>query len=392
MRWILLALGLASGCAPILHTHHHTLQSFESTRPCGQGPFVFEVEGTGARWSEGVHFNVYSPHDVTFQWEATLEGQVINSGTLGSRRLVPDADEMSFKNIADGVDNAHCLRTDPIPVQVVTAPTPKPSMATTPPEQTAMSTGPLLKPNEEIPPLNIGPWLTKTGRGWLFIQPVTLENRDPALRALADGATIRIVLWSIAPNDLRDVRFFVEHWSRAPRSDENYVAWLDKKQARIDARWERQRLRVSEHRPRRAKRSQRRIKRAKKRRPIQRPVSPKPTVATETIQSAPAPVVAPGRPPYPVPEVVGDAPYIGATWTPGYWHWHQTQWLWIAGWWSGQERVVPQTVPPAPIPPQTTVQAVQPTAPAVYIRGHWSLGVNGMRWIHGGWHLEIAVE
>ena len=241
--------------------------------------------------------------------------------------MVPDADGLSFKNVANGVDNAPIFaRPDSLRGHRPTRSPPWTQATRATAESVGLSSRPTVRP-----PTTTSPRLIETGRGRLSIRPITFENRDPALRALDDGAPIRIVLWSMAPNDLRDVRFVLEHWSR--RLVQRNSMWrLDKKQARIDARWERQR-------PRRAKRAQRRIARAR-RPPIRRPDSPKPNAAKPSAGVRRSPLATPS-----VPEVIG--PPISAHVDPGYWHGIDTVDL-DRRMVVRAKRVVPHTVPQHP--------------------------------------------
>ena len=223
------------------------------------------------------------------------------------------------------------------------------------------------------------------------ITPLTFANRNPDVHAVKKGAVVRFVLWSMQPNDLDNVRFVLKHWTLAPRSDDAFVAWIHEKQARQAERWTRQQPRRAKRSQRRAKRSQRRAKRQAAKPP--RPVRTTPTVQPSAVAVAvtPAPI-DPGPPPSPVPETSGAAPFAGAVWTPGYWHWHEPQWIWISGWWSGQPPRVPTILPPAPKSTVRIEHRTKPEQPAVFIRGHWSVGINGVRWIEGRWHLRVGVE
>ena len=380
MYRVLWAVLVLSGCAPVLHTRHRTIASYVSEQPCGQGPYIFEVKAEGARWEEGMALTLYSPHDVHFQWEASVDGRVVDTGALGRFRMVPDETGLGFVNVANGVDNERCIRVVPLVDEVASGPSARVSDA--PPSQAMVRTSVAeqlaLVPDRDPPPDSIHSWLIDTGRGKLSVNQIQLTNRDPNAKAIAPGAKIRIELWSLTPNHLDGVHFQLIHWSRAPRSEEAFVAWLQEKQKRQSERFARQRPRV-------AKRAARRV--GKK---------PKRVVPTRKVTGVTAPLdvvakpVQPGKPPMPVPEVKGIAPFLGATWTPGYWQWHDAQWVWISGWWSGQKPTLPERVPPTPASEVSVAIERPPNASAVYISGHWSIDIHGVTWVDGRWHVRVT--
>ena len=173
MYRVLWAVLVLSGCAPVLHTRHRTIASYVSEQPCGQGPYVFEVEAEGARWEEGMALTLYSPHDVHFQWEASVDGRVVDTGALGRFRMVPDETGLEFVNVANGVDNERCIRAVPIVDEVASGPNVRESDA--PPSQdtvgTSVASQPALVPDRDPPPDSINSWLIDTGRGKLSVNP-----------------------------------------------------------------------------------------------------------------------------------------------------------------------------------------------------------------------------
>lgn len=76
----------------------------------------------------------------------------------------------------------------------------------------------------------------------------------------------------------------------------------------------------------------------------------------------PGAVVVAQAPPPPPPEVVPVAPSPGYVWTPGYWSWGVSGWVWIGGVW-----------------------VVRPHPRAVWVGGHWYRHGHGYIWVGGHW-------
>ena len=379
---LLLALLLLSGCGPMMRVQQHKLQAFSAVQRCGQGPYTFDLPGMGSRWEEGASLRVFSPHDVSFQYEVSIDGNLYRTGTIGKYRMVPDAHDIYHtRNAANGLDNERCVRADfsvdEVPLEVTTDRYEPPATAWTP-ATIVPDNEPNLHPVKP-PPQAIEQWLVDTHRGTLKLPVLNFQNRDPEKQALSSGAALQFVLWSIQPNDLEDVIFVVEHWSRGPKSDEALIAWLEKKRIR-------QTLRVKRQQARHRKRATHRIRRAarkKNRTPKRAKATAPPTV------NQPAPK-QPGKPPPPVPEEAGSPPHTSAFWTPGYWFWHQERWIWVSGWWSGADVEIPLALPPnetatEPPPPK-------PNESALFIPGHWSVSIQGQIWHPGRWHLRVRLH
>ena len=395
MTRLLFAWIVLTGCGPAMWTQHHTVEAFASTQPCGQGPYVFDAEGFGSRWEEQWMMEVYSRHDLAMRWEASVDGEVVRSGSIGKTRLVPNPNGLDAINVANGVDNERCLRVfSPVEGEEASAERRLEAPAADP--ERPLESQPVqhsdLVPTE-VPPDDLDRWLEETHRGRLRLQALLFENRNPDQVALPAGAALKFVLWSLEPNDLRDVVFVVTHRSRGPRSDEAFIAWLKEKQARQKVRRERQQRARTRRASTRgaARRAQRRTERNQRK--YQRQMSRRNSPASGSVPLDSKPVrvpVDPGKPPPAVPELPGSPPRVGATWTPGYWHWQDEVWGWISGWWSGGENKPPATLPPAP--EVSTPPPPPPSQPSVFIQGHWSVGIEGTVWVPGRWYVRLTVE
>jgi hypothetical protein len=94
------------------------------------------------------------------------------------------------------------------------------------------------------------------------------------------------------------------------------------------------------------------------------PVTSTTTVTREVTTTGPATrqVLVTQAPPAPRVEVQTVAPGPGYVWTPGYWQWTGTDYVWVSGNW-----------------------VVRPRPSAVYVRGHWERRAGGYVWIPGRW-------
>ena len=92
------------------------------------------------------------------------------------------------------------------------------------------------------------------------------------------------------------------------------------------------------------------------------PVTTTTTVTREVTTTGPATgeVLVTQAPPAPRVEVQTVAPGPGYVWTPGYWRWTGTDYVWVSGNW-----------------------VVRPRSGAVYVRGHWERRPGGWVWIPG---------
>ncbi|HTL38727.1 MAG TPA: hypothetical protein VL326_36600 [Kofleriaceae bacterium] len=99
-----------------------------------------------------------------------------------------------------------------------------------------------------------------------------------------------------------------------------------------------------------------------------------------------------GPPPAALAETMPPRLSVNATWRPGYWHWVDSTWVWLAGMWRVPEAdVVAEQTTTAPIaPPALQIEApsAPPVASAVWTAGFWQWDGAKYVWIAGSWQLR----
>lgn len=406
------------------------LRWYRASTPCGQGPYVFEVDATGAKYGEDVELLVATPRKVAFEARTTITGDAprtasgvydgtgIASGMPDNARCVADAKERLA--IARGTGSGD------------------PGV----PGGTTVITG-------EPPP----PPTTTTAELVLETESFEASATIVHLRVPRAGR-VRFELWSIAPNDLIDVRFGVGRIVWRPNvSEAAYELYLTAEQERYEAEARRapvvvatrpqpkpvvvdtreadrrRQIAAALEEDRREKRrrfceahhddrdcwgaggyrmhahlEQKKLERAaycakapedarcwtdeewRKRR-----IAWDERASTARTESRPD-----GPPPGPKDDPQSPKPSTNATWRPGYWHWVEGQWVWLAGMWRVPEEDIaaeqtatapsappaqPEPEPPPPPPPVTT---------AVWIPGSWQWDGARWIWIAGAYQLRPA--
>jgi hypothetical protein len=103
-----------------------------------------------------------------------------------------------------------------------------------------------------------------------------------------------------------------------------------------------------------------------------------------------------GPPPDPLAEVAPPRLSVNATWRPGYWHWLDRSWVWLAGQWRVPQADIDAaqttTAPVAPPAPQAEPVPVAPTTVAVWIAGFWQWDGAAWVWVPGSWQLRPSAR
>jgi hypothetical protein len=115
------------------------------------------------------------------------------------------------------------------------------------------------------------------------------------------------------------------------------------------------------------------------------------TVEPKAATKQPPPARAESQPPRPSPN---------AAWIPGYWQFTDG-WLWSAGFWRvpqqdiEQEKTVEAPKPPPPPkvePPPPTEVAYHQARRAIWTPGYWMWNGSGYIWIAGAWRIPDGAE
>lgn len=103
-----------------------------------------------------------------------------------------------------------------------------------------------------------------------------------------------------------------------------------------------------------------------------------------------------GPPPAALAEVVPPRLSLHATWRPGYWHWLDRAWVWLAGQWRVPQADIDaaQTTTAPAAPPAEQVEEVPPapTTVAIWIPGFWQWDGAAWVWVAGSWQLRPSAR
>ncbi|HUS28489.1 MAG TPA: hypothetical protein VMZ53_08270 [Kofleriaceae bacterium] len=99
-----------------------------------------------------------------------------------------------------------------------------------------------------------------------------------------------------------------------------------------------------------------------------------------------------GPPPSPLEETIPPKLSVNAEWRPGYWHWLDNTWVWLAGMWRVPEQDIvaeqTTTAPIAPPPLQVEAPPAAPVQAAVWVNGFWQWDGAKWLWVAGSWQLR----
>jgi len=309
VRYVILCL-LAAGC----NDYRTQTRAFVATTPCGQGPYDITVPVDGKTGAEGIEVIACTSHRLVGHVEVTANG-------------------MPFRTEAFGyvADNARCMAGQPTIVATqAAAGDGGGSAGAAGPGSRAAAPALVERPyyGKETP---FGDELCKSyGLGSQTLYGQTTTNTE----VLHAGMTMRVRIWSDAPNDLENVVFMVRHV-------------LSKKSLAEVKKDEAEELREAEKHP------------------------------VKESDLPPPPPPSHGPPPAPLAEQQPPAPIAGATWTPGYWTWTGNAWGWIAGFWRDDRVAMPA--------PRVEMPGAPPAPMAVWIGGAWTLRGGSWIWVRGRW-------
>ncbi|HEY3354320.1 MAG TPA: hypothetical protein VGQ83_13795 [Polyangia bacterium] len=327
-----------------------SVHGFASKERCSQGPLDLEVEALGADRVERLVVLACGPRAIGGRYHLSSPWYE-QTGSFGSEqpaneRCIAKAGERV--TVTDGTGAAG------------------PSGAKAAPGK---GKGKKQKPGEtpDAPKPVAVPWTADRAceRSLTVVDQSWTANGGSPLKA---GARLRVRLWSAAPNDLEGVVFVVrqlalaatvtnDQWQEYRRRDDAYDkalrAYIDKLPSCGTPEAVHHTCAVRK---------------------------PDPSKAAQP-SAPPPPPRAEKRPP---------RPSANADWVPGYWHWGQERWGWIAGWWRvPQSDVAGNLTARAPAPPPALKHErpdARPTEGAVWVPGHW-MWSEGWVWVDGGWRL-----
>ena len=320
-----------------------SVHGYTAATTCGQGPYRIEAAALGARYGEQLEVNICAPRSLEGDYRftrGTEQGEPRHFGSLNnSDHCVPTAAELAHHGTAPSDAGA---TTSPPRGGTAGAPASAPAAAA--PPTLAAVTGSV---GETCP---TGTYLT----GILDYSMISASDGVP----WSPGMPLVLDVWSTEPLDLDGAVFVVIQ--RGVRADMTVDAWKSYRDAsdRYTDAWNAY-LAGEVHAGRASY------------------LDEKPRSA-----DAPPPPRVESKPP---------RPSVHAEWIPGFWQREQT-WLWSAGFWrvpeadiAAEQTIQAPVAPPAAKP--ETVAAPAASAALVWTPGYWAWNGSAYLWIEGAWRI-----
>lgn len=322
-----------------------SVRGYTANTTCGQGPYRIEVPALGEKYAEQIEVSICAPRSLEGDYRFThgTEHELRHFGSRNnSERCTPTADELARHGTASGpsAPGGTSLGGGATSSTASSAPA-----SATPTTLTAVS-GAIA---EDCPQ---GTYLT----GILHFTMMS-DKPEPAWDA---GTPLVVDVWSTEPLDLTDAVFVVIQ--RGVSADMTVAMWKAYREA--SDRWVdlwNAYLRGEVH-------------------------AGRASYYDSTARSTDAP-------PPPRTEVKPPRPSVHAEWIPGFWQ-HEQQWVWSAGFWRVPEAdITAQQTASAPVaPPPVKTEPTPPPAPAasaslVWTPGYWAWNGSAYIWIDGAWRI-----
>jgi len=242
------------------------------------------------------------------------------------------------------------------------------------------------------------------GKWWFPIVDPHWGNSDPGATALTVGAEILVRLWSVEPNDLEDVVFVMDHFVVQPSgTDDEWIANLREQELEREEEQSEEELRVAYCQSHLDDEDcwgdggyDGYVARLNAPAFVPEPQPQNQGQVVPPPPPPPPPREPDGPPPALLAEVQPPSPSVHAGWVPGYWRWTGFEWFWLVGWWRVPEADVEQGLttraPEAPPPLQAEVSGPSPMAGAIWTPGYWQWGETAFVWVKGSWQIPPQPE
>ena len=353
MRW--LAIVVACGCGanphvverarleheePVPPYDVRSIHGFTAPSDCGQGPYRVEATALGARFGESIEVMLCAPAPRHLQgdYQVTSGGDTERPKHFGTRndnaRCAPTAAELAHPAAGDASVGPATSAGG-----VAAAPTASSArLALVPSSDAFGETCPDGMREESVILYNI-------------------EGGSDGVPLVEAGSALYVDIWSDAPLDLQGVSFVViqraVHADMTPQTWQAYLEakaqWIDKWNAFIAGE-------VSSGRSH---------------------------YIDRTAHTA-------GAPPPPRVEVKPPQPSVHAEWIAGFWQ-HEGTWVWSAGFWRvPDEDIAAEQTVAAPVEPPAMKVEVPPAAASatlVWTPGYWAWNGSAYIWIEGAWRI-----
>jgi len=352
MRFAFAAIAIACGCGGSPHDAERArlkaeepvppydvrgIRGYTAPSDCGQGPYRVEATALGARFGESIEVMLCAPRHLQGDYQVTSGGTSDPPKHFGtsndSDRCKPTASEIAHP-VGGGVSAPASGGGGGAAAPVETAP----RVALVPSTATFAETCP-------------------DGTRETSVILYYMEGGRDGAPLVAAGSPLYVDVWSAEPLDLEGASFVVvQRGVHADMTGERWQAYLDAK-----AQW-----------------------RDKWNAFVAGEVSAgRSTYIDRTPHSAEAP--PPAR-----AEVKPPQPSAHAEWIPGFWQ-REGTWIWSAGFWRVPDADVAaeQTVAAPVAPPAIKVEAPPsaPSATLVWTPGYWAWNGSAYIWIEGAWRI-----
>lgn len=351
---------------------------------------VLEFPAKGFRWGEGIWIYAHTDHEISGQAEIDVAGSKMTTGFHDLRRANWSADDVG--------DDSRCRDAVSATTGAPSAvPSTKPGPGGKPPPAPSGKVPPTPAPAPLPTAAEIGFTFDASFAGdprpSVPIFGISLDHRvwaddDFDKPPIAAGATIRIKLWGMRSIDWGGV---VVEVSRSELKPKDEIAWrkkLDDKRrvhredrAKSDDAWKKRQAHLDDCR----------------KRPKDadcQDVAPKPpsTPASTPATTPSTPPITNTPPPAPRVESPPPKPSDGAIWVSGRWVFDGRAWsYWSPGFWrvpdadvTGKHTTTAPKMPPAP---KTENKPPLPIPGAVWTPGYWHWQVSVWVWIDGAWRM-----
>lgn len=213
-------------CSPYLRESTVRSEFYQLNRRCSQGPFVLKTVLTGNRWGENSYLTIYTKRDVKLNYEIQSEA-FVRKGSIGDTQLngfcltKPEKSQNGPEN-GGTKDNSE---NPPPPTNPVTGTVPSNPVTDL---LIKISSNPLLSNPQRT-------WYDndlKKLRNYRKYQINIFSNRIEDLdtkTAFKKGIEVKVILWSVAPNDLDGAVFEWVHVRYTPSDEKKWIAELERK-------------------------------------------------------------------------------------------------------------------------------------------------------------------
>ncbi len=346
LRLLCLALLSAACGGPHLKSKPVHAKTFEATQRCSQGPLETRFVAQGAKWGESIEIRACGVHGIRARASVRVDGKPWAHRSIG---------------FGEGPwENERCV------MRGQEATVAKKFSKTRASSSGSSTSGPSGSRTTSEAPTNRPSMFRDTN----FAGEVCPNASTTVLYldTVREGAPIDVRIWSEEPNDFERALVQIRHLVHWPSvSEKDWKKHLAKEERRARKREEA----YNREAPSEAELRQR--------------------IASAEVYRGPTKAPPPSRVEIKTPRLS-----VNAEWVPGYWHWHDADWVWIAGNWRvpSSDIRLGRTLRAAFAPPALRAETApgQRGGAMLWTPGYWSWDGNAYIWIAGVWRLRPSAS